>query len=137
MKKKNFIFYVLTALLSVLLLGGCGGSSGAAVSSRPLWTPGDDGAKTVVISDLHLGVSDDFAENVANRPLLVEFLQRLRLTSDVKELVIAGDFLDEWYLPMNYPAYSDSDEFYRQVAKNNQTVMEELKRVMAKGTARE
>jgi UDP-2,3-diacylglucosamine pyrophosphatase LpxH len=133
MKKKNFLFYVLAVLLSALILGGCGGSSGSDIAARPLWTPDGAGAKTVVISDLHLGVSDDFAENVANRPLLVEFLQRLQLTPDVKELVIAGDFLDEWYLPMSYPAYSDSDEFYRQAAKNNQTVMDELKNVMAKG----
>ena len=131
--KKNILLFVIMALASVFVSGGCSGSSGSDIASRPLWYPDETGAKTVVISDLHLGISDDFAENVANRPLLVEFLQRLRLTPDVKELVIAGDFLDEWYLPMSYPAYSDSDEFYRQVAKNNQVVMDELKRVMAKG----
>ena len=131
--KKKLITFVIMAMASIFIAGGCGGSAGTDIASRPLWTPDGTGAKTVVISDLHLGVSDDFAENVANRPLLVEFLQRLQLTSDVKELVIAGDFLDEWYLPMNYPSYSDSDEFYRQAAKNNQTVMDELKNVMAKG----
>ena len=64
-----------------------------------LWAA--DGAKkdkVVVVSDIHLGILDKFSENVKNRSVFIGFLKRLEKTADVGELVIAGDFLDEWYL---------------------------------------
>jgi UDP-2,3-diacylglucosamine pyrophosphatase LpxH len=64
---------------------------------------------------------------------LLQFLERMQITADVRELVIAGDFLDEWYLPLSYPAYTDSSEFYRKVIANNQNVMDALKGVMSAG----
>ncbi|MFA6845502.1 MAG: metallophosphoesterase, partial [Sphaerochaetaceae bacterium] len=44
-----------------------------------------------------------------------------------------GDFLDEWFLPLNYPKYKDSSSFYRQVIKTNQMVIDQLNDVMEKG----
>ncbi len=102
-------------------------------AAAPLWAAGAARTKTVVLSDLHLGIDDSFSENVANKPLLIAFLGRLAAMPDLKEVVIAGDFLDEWYLPMQYPSYSDSDEFYRQVAANNQPVMDAFAALMASG----
>lgn len=94
---------------------------------------GSGKTKSVVISDLHLGIDDSFAENVRNKPLLIGFLQKLQEEKDIKELIIAGDFLDEWYLPLSYPAYSDSDSFYRRVIENNRDVIDEFANVMKKG----
>ena len=65
--------------------------------------------------------------------MLVEFLQRLQKTRDVRELVIDGDFLDEWMVPASYPAHTDSAAFYDKVVANNPTVINELKNVMASG----
>lgn len=96
---------------------------------RPLWEAGSERNKIVIISDIHLGIEDDYTETLANRPPLVEFLQRLQYTKDVRELVIAGDFLDEWYLPVYYPSYTDQAKFYRDVIANNQTVIDELNNV--------
>ncbi|PRR82641.1 Ig-like domain-containing protein [Clostridium vincentii] len=50
--------------------------------------------QTVVISDLHLGVDDAFAETKANRQALVDFLNQIENSPNVKELVIAGDMFD-------------------------------------------
>jgi len=125
---KKIAIFAQLILLSFFISAGC-----ASAALRPLWNAAGPPDKTIVISDIHLGISDDFAEDVANRPLLVEFLKRLEKTADVKELVIAGDFLDEWYLPMSYPAYTDSSEFYRAVIKNNKVVIDELKNVMSRG----
>jgi len=85
--------------------------------TEPLWKAGDSRNKIVVISDLHLGIEDRYSETVENLPYLNSFLQRLQATTDVRELVIAGDFLDEWFLPVYYPVYTDQDQFYRDVIK--------------------
>jgi len=107
---------------------GCNGGQ-----IEPLWEAGSSRNKTVVISDLHLGIDDRYMEATKNRPYLVTFLQRLRETDDVKELVIAGDFLDDWYLPVFYPSYTDVAKFYEDCIENNKVVFNELKKIIAKG----
>ncbi|MFA6850664.1 MAG: metallophosphoesterase family protein [Selenomonadaceae bacterium] len=100
---------------------------------QPLWKANNYKNKIVVVSDLHFGIDDSFAEDVDNRKLFVEFLQKLQQTSDVRELVIAGDFLDEWFLPLNYGPITDLSDFFIQVALHNQIVMNELNNVMKAG----
>ena len=99
----------------------------------PLWKSGKTKNKIVVISDLHLGVDDTFAETVKNRPYLVKFLQQLQKTPDVRELVIAGDFLDEWFLPMSYEPITDFKQFFASVADNNKGIIEGLRHLMKSG----
>jgi len=98
-----------------------------------LWMPSDTADKIVVISDIHLGIEDRYTQSIENQQLLLDFLEKLGNTEDVRELVINGDFLDEWYLPLTYARYDDSDEFYRQVIANNQDVFDALNSLMAKG----
>lgn len=98
-----------------------------------LWEAGDRRDKIVTISDIHLGIEDRYSETVENLPLLIRFLKRLQNTRDVRELVIAGDFLDEWYLPVYYPRYTDQRQFYMDVIANNQDVIDELNNVIASG----
>jgi len=135
MKKLLILLMAAAAALQVFGLDRPPGAiGGASLSSTPLWAvSGAKKDKVVVVSDIHLGILDKYSENLKNRAVFIEFLKRLGNTADVVELVIAGDFLDEWYLPLTYPAYSDSSEFYRQVVKNNQTVFDELNALMAKG----
>ncbi|MFT3963294.1 metallophosphoesterase [Propionivibrio sp.] len=119
-----------------LNVSGCSGGSDSDSDSgaNPLWDTGDARNKIIIISDLHLGVDDNYTETLQNRPLLIKFLQSLQNTKDVRELVIAGDFLDEWYLPVYYyPLYTDQDQFYRNVIANNQSVFDELNKVITSG----
>ena len=102
-------------------------------AAEPLWEAGNERNKIVVINDLHLGIDDRYQETLKNRPFLVEFLQRLHETDDVKELIIAGDFLDDWYLPVYYPSYSDSVKFFQDCIANNQVVIDELNHLMKEG----
>ena len=53
----------------------------------------------VVISDLHMGADMAYSEFNNNRTPLVNFLGQVRESPTVKELVIAGDLLDEWFVP--------------------------------------
>ena len=139
MRMKNIsLLAVLCMVISMALVsGGCSSSDsssvGPAAGVSALWNAGDTRDKIVVISDLHLGIDDKFAETVKNRPLLIEFLQRLQRTKDVRELVIGGDFLDEWFLPVYYPSYTDVKQFYRGVIANNKGVIDELNKVIESG----
>lgn len=99
----------------------------------PLWGAGEKRDKIVVVSDIHLGIEDKYTETLNNLPLLIEFLQRMQNTKDVRELVIDGDFLDEWFLPVYYPSYTDQKQFYQDVIANNQDVFEELNKVIDSG----
>lgn len=128
--RKMLVFAMITCIIMTSTI-----VSTAAVSSVPnqLWATNATPNKIVVISDLHLGVSDKYAETVKNRTYLVNFLKRIQQTKDIRELVITGDLLDEWFLPLNYTPYSDSQAFYLDVVKNNQVVFDELNRVANAG----
>lgn len=98
-----------------------------------LWAPSGSADKIVVLSDLHLGIDDRYSETVKNRALLLNFLEQIEVMPDVREVVINGDFLDDWYLPLAYPRYDDPAKFYRQLIANNQTVVDALNRLIKKG----
>jgi UDP-2,3-diacylglucosamine pyrophosphatase LpxH len=131
MKKRvsSFLLAVCMVISMALLTTGCSPKVGVSA----LWDAGKIRDKIVVISDIHIGIDDSYAEMVKNRPLLIEFLQRLQRTTDVRELVIDGDFLDEWFLPVYYPSYTDVQQFYKDVIANNQGVIDELNKVADSG----
>jgi UDP-2,3-diacylglucosamine pyrophosphatase LpxH len=109
------------------------GNPSQVSSTNVLWEKSATADKIVVVSDLHFGVDDRFAQTVADRSLFVDFVDALIAAGDVRELVIAGDFLDEWIVPMSYPAHTDSDAFYRQCVSNNQQVFDELVKAIDSG----
>ena len=89
--------------------------------------------KTIVISDLHLGLDDRISEDVRNRPKLADFIDKIRVERMADELVIAGDFLDQWFYPGSAELPRDSREFYLACAKNNQVVVDALVRLIESG----
>ncbi len=86
----------------------------------------------VVISDIHLGADLAYAECSDNLPHLEEFLNRVRFSGNVKELVIAGDLLDEWFVPANIDTYQGKDQadFVRRIAAANKGVIDVLKKII-------
>lgn len=138
--RKQFVKLAATAgvaLAGGTALYGCKTQTNAQSetqhAAQALWEADAKRDKIVVISDLHLGIKDDYAETLANRPLLVAFLQQLQNTKDVRELVIAGDFLDAWFLPVYYPSYTDENQFYKAVVANNQDVFDALNQIIKAG----
>jgi len=134
---KKLLILFMTAAVGLHVFGSdelTGTKAGASLNPAPLWVAdGPTKAKIVVVSDLHLGVLDKYSENQKNRSVFIEFLKRVENTADIGELVIAGDLLDEWYLPLTYPSYENSSDFYRLVVKNNQAVFDELNTLIGKG----
>lgn len=91
----------------------------AALSGRKL---------LVCISDIHLGAYDRYTECRLNRDSLVKFLQKVNDSPNVKELVIAGDLIDEWFLPATIDTLADGSQqdFVNKIRDNNKQVFSAL-----------
>ncbi|HPF17588.1 MAG TPA: metallophosphoesterase [Thermotogota bacterium] len=125
---------ILTLILLVFLSIGFSTAKMGEVQPLPIWEKesAHEATRIVVFSDLHLGVDDSFAETVKNKPLIAEFLERL-VVSDIDEFVIAGDLLDEWFVPITYPAYTDLETFFSQVGENNDSIVAAFEKLIQSG----
>ena len=87
------------------------------------------------ISDLHLGANDSYAELTKNREALVNFLEQVKNSPNVKELVIAGDLIDEWFIPMHLDTFNGKTQrdFTKAVASNNKSVMDAFNNIIKDG----
>lgn len=133
MKKRWVVCSLIIVIVSLLGCKQLARTEHAIPGPEALWpVQVEVRNKVVVVSDLHFGIDDRYTETIENRKVFIAFLERLGAMSDVSELVIA-DFLDDWYLPLTYPAYKDSDAFYRQVIQTNQEVFDGLQALLDKG----
>lgn len=91
--------------------------------------------KIVVISDLHLGNDLSYSENVKHLKRLEQFLNEVRSSATVKELVLGGDILDEWYIPTRTNTYGGGSQadFVRKSVAANQEVFNLLNGIIADG----
>jgi UDP-2,3-diacylglucosamine pyrophosphatase LpxH len=90
-------------------------------------------SQIVVISDLHLGIDDSFTECKQNRPALVDFLNQIKNSPNVKELVIDGDMFDEWFIPMDYVLPQPESALVDAIARNNQSVVDVINGIINDG----
>ena len=91
--------------------------------------------KIVVISDLHLGNDLSYSENVKHLKRLEQFLNEVRSSATIKELVIGGDMLDEWYIPTRTDTYGGGSQadFVRKTVAANQTIFNVLNGIIKDG----
>lgn len=125
----------LSLLAPLALLASCQTSTDPV---GPLNSGRGDRSQIVVISDIHLGADIAYAELNQNRKSLVDFLDQVRNSPTVKELVIAGDLLDEWFVPATKDTYDGKDQadFVRRIASTNQEVFDAFNRVIQEGRIR-
>ncbi len=132
---KRILSFFSVALL-IMTIVGCTSLSkqetGASQSAQPLWDAGDTRDKIIVLSDIHTGFEDAYAEILMNRPYLIEFLQRISVTDDVREVVLNGDIFDEWFLPLSF-VETDRGDFYRKNIENNKDITAAFQAVMDAG----
>lgn len=131
--RREFLKGAAVTGAAVATAGTFGLNAMAATDRQPKKRKRKNSMKTIVISDIHIGIDDSFAETVKNRPLLIDFLHRIKRQKDVDEVVIAGDFLDGWMIPSNYSIPATSDEFYKAVAANNSDVIDAFKALIDAG----
>ncbi|WP_414733525.1 metallophosphoesterase [Acetobacterium carbinolicum] len=93
----------------------------------------EERSQIIIASDFHLGVDSAFAELEKNKQALVDFLGQVKNSPNVKELVIGGDLLDEWFLPMDYQMPDSKAAFFDQVAANNQAIVDGFNAIIKAG----
>ena len=86
----------------------------------------------VVVSDMHLGADLAYAECKDNLPSLEKLLMEIKASANVKELVIAGDLLDEWFVPAPIDTYQGKDQadFVQRIATANKGVIDALNSII-------
>ncbi|MEI8005383.1 MAG: metallophosphoesterase [Bacteroidota bacterium] len=104
-------------------------------TSDPFSNGGNERNTIVVISDIHLGADLAYAEINKNLKPLEKFLDRISISPNVKELVIAGDLLDEWFVPATTNTYMGKDQadFVKRIAIANKEVIAALNRIIKGG----
>lgn len=87
----------------------------------------------VVISDMHLGADPAYAEIHDNLDTLEAFLEKIRESRNVKELVIGGDLLDEWYIPATTDTYGGGNQadFVSRIAAANRGVIDKFNQIIS------
>ncbi len=98
----------------------------------PFSNGGNERNMIVVISDIHLGADLAYAEINVNLKALEKFLEKVRVAPNVKELVIAGDLLDEWYVPATINTYQGNDQadFVQHIATANKGVIDVFNKII-------
>lgn len=124
-------FYPLTIVMFFSLLASCAKSDPDPVIN-PFSNGTDQRNLIVVVSDMHLGADTAYAECKKNVGQLAKLLQQIRVSENVKELVIAGDLIDEWFVPATTDTYKgkDQSDFVRRIAVTNKVVFDVLNQII-------
>ena len=125
------VCFLLLWMASTLTWMSCS-SDNDNVSTNPFDTVNESNnierEKIVVISDLHLGNDLSYSENVKHLKRLEEFLNEVRSSKTVKELILGGDIFDEWYIPTRTNTYGNGTQadFVMKTVKANQAIFDVL-----------
>jgi UDP-2,3-diacylglucosamine pyrophosphatase LpxH len=105
---------------------------------NPFSNGGNKRSMIVIISDLHLGADLAYAECKNNLPSLEKLLKQINAAPDVNELVIAGDLIDEWFVPATTDTYRGKDQadFVRRIATANKGVFDAINSIIQAGNIR-
>jgi len=131
--------YILLVAATVLPFFACQNNDDETATSNPFdvlsVSYDKERNKIVVISDLHLGNDRAYSENVHHLGRLVQFLNEVRSSTSVKELVLGGDIFDEWYVPTRTETYGSGTQadFIRKSVTANQAVFDVLNRIIREG----
>jgi UDP-2,3-diacylglucosamine pyrophosphatase LpxH len=136
MKKKiTLLSFIGLIGLTLCMLTACGNDSNNDKVYNEFNTDSTERNLIVIISDFHLGADLYYAEINENLPALENFLKQIRTSRNVKELVIAGDLLDEWFVPASVDTYNGKDQadFVDRIAATNAGVIEVLNQIITDG----
>lgn len=122
----------LSLIMATLISMSCEKSENKEISANPFdivpESSNTQREKIVVISDLHLGNDLSYSENVKHLNRLVDFLNEIRSSNTVKELVLGGDIFDEWYIPTRMNTYNNGTQadFIMKTVNANKAVFDVL-----------
>jgi len=116
--------FVVISFLSVF--SSCKKSDPIDYTTSAFSHGGNERNMIVVVSDIHLGADLAYAECKENLGALEKLLKQIKAAPNVKELVIAGDLLDEWFVPATVDTYQGKDQadFVKRIAATNKGVFD-------------
>ena len=125
--------FLVMSFLSVL--SSCKKSDPIDLVINPFNNGGNERNMIVVISDIHLGADLAYAECKDNLGPLEKLLKQIKVAPNVKELVIAGDLIDEWFVPATTDTYTGKDQadFVQRVATTNKHVFDAFNSIIQEG----
>ncbi|MBP1644856.1 MAG: metallophosphoesterase [Bacteroidetes bacterium] len=136
----KFTTRLLNSFFLMLIIGmfaSCDKDDATTTSTtiNPFSNGGTEKNMIVVISDIHLGANLDYAECKNNLKSLEKMLYKVKASSNVKELVIAGDLLDEWYVPATVNTYegNNQSDFVQRIALANKGVVDAINSIIQEG----
>jgi len=134
MKKSTKMILLLIAVSMATVFFNCK-SSTTESQTDPFNTGEEERNLLVVISDIHLGADLSYAEINKNLGSLEKFLIQVKNGKNVKELIIAGDVVDEWFIPAPLDPYKGKDQadFVQRVKAANKGVFDVLNSIIQEG----
>lgn len=137
MKSLLRITNVIFVLLFLFTLISC--NNNPTTTSNPVIDPFSNGGTErnmiVVMSDMHLGADLSYAECNNNLGALEKLIKQIKASPNVKEFVIAGDLIDEWYVPATVNTYDGGGQsgFVSRLAAANSGVIAALNSIIQEG----
>ncbi|NTW70404.1 MAG: metallophosphoesterase [Chlorobiaceae bacterium] len=128
----TFSFLGFSEPINAALQPGTVNESPFNLDKKGIPNPNRERNQIVCISDIHLGMDTTYAECKHNRASLVNFLKQVRSAPKVKELVIAGDLLDEWFIPAKVETFNSGTQrdFVKTIANSNKEVIAAFNRII-------
>lgn len=132
------LFPAFFATLCLSLFASCDKSDPANSETGPFDNGGKERNMIVVMSDMHLGADLAYAECKNNLGSLEKMLKKIKASRNVKELVFAGDLLDEWFVPAPIDTYQGKDQadFVQRIATANKGVVDAINSIIQEGKIR-
>jgi len=126
MKTKLRLLSVCMMMSVLSAFSSCKKADDPVTGINPFSNGGNERNMIVVISDLHLGADLAYAEIKENLGPLEKLLLQIKASPNIKELVIAGDLLDEWFVPAPIDTYQGKDQadFVQRIAIANKGVID-------------
>jgi len=121
-----------SVMLLLIVFTSCDKSDPKDAEINPFSNGGNERNMIVILSDMHLGADLTYAECKNNLPSLEKLLKQIKASQNVKELVIAGDLLDEWFVPAPIDTYQGKDQkdFVQRIAEANKGVFDVLNSII-------
>jgi UDP-2,3-diacylglucosamine pyrophosphatase LpxH len=131
-KKLLSSFFVM---LLLCLFASCDKSDQIDPATGPFNNGSKERNMIVVLSDMHLGADLKYAECKNNLGSLEKLIKQIKVSPNVKELVIAGDLLDEWFVPATIDTYQGKDQadFVKRIAVANKGVIDAFNSMIKEG----
>jgi len=135
MKTISRLLTAFCVILFLFVLASCKKSETSNPVINPFSNGGNERNMMVVISDLHLGADSAYAECKVNLGPLEKLLKQIKAAPNVKELVIAGDLVDEWFVPATTDTYQGKDQadFVQRLATANKGVFDAFNSIIQEG----